>query len=64
MNVQVNVIRCAKCDVPYVLRWAFFVIDRPDEYVYQPDCKCKAREFVAKVETALLSGVGAEGETP
>lgn len=58
MKVQVPVVRCTVCDVPYVLRFSLRMTP-PAEWLYQKDCKHKTGlpvgEFDADdVETAPL----------
>lgn len=40
MIVQVPVVRCTVCDVPYVLRFSLRMT-APAEWLYQRDCKHK-----------------------
>lgn len=41
--VELPVIRCPTCDVPWVLRWSFSLTGGADRYVWQRDCRHKSR---------------------
>lgn len=58
MKVNVPVVRCTRCDVPYVLRFSLR-LNGPAEWLYQRDCSHKTglptgTVEAAKAETAPL----------